>query len=252
MVFMAHGLAVALFIAIAGFAAHSLIKIRTGVFFLPSRLVTWYLFIILILCKSTAAIIYGVLFLPVLILLQPKKIVLVVAIFAILAVSYPILRITNSFPHEEIVDLVEVMGEERQQSLSFRFYNEELMSVRALERPLWGWGGHSRGRVHDERGREITVIDSYWIGLLTSRGLVGMFCIFGILVLPLIYAYRRFRRVPIKNRDFIAVLSLILGVHVLDLLINGLFTIFPFFFAGSLYGATRMSEQTRLPDARAE
>lgn len=78
-----------------------------------------------------------------------------------------------------------VMGEDRAQSFAFRLQNEEILIDRARQRPLVGWGGWGRGRVHDpDTGRDVSITDGLWIITLGQNGIVGFGALFGALLLP--------------------------------------------------------------------
>ena len=64
---------------------------------------------------------------------------------------------------------------------------------RALESPIFGWGGWGRARVYDDEGRDVTVTDGLWIIAFGDRGMVGLVALGGALAQP---ALRMLRRYP--------------------------------------------------------
>lgn len=72
------------------------------------------------------------------------------------------------------VDAAKLIDAGRASSLEFRFTNEDLLAAKALEQPVFGWGGWGRSRVTDDWGNDISVTDGYWIIALGERGLFGL------------------------------------------------------------------------------
>ena len=100
---------------------------------------------------------------------------------------YLYLGVTGDFPGQEIIDfLAKFIDPDRLQSLGFRFMNEELLSAKARERILFGWGGYGRNMLYKEGGYVITVTDSLWIIALGTNGLVGLVSVFTTLLLPVL------------------------------------------------------------------
>lgn len=93
---------------------------------------------------------------------------------------------------EPIVNTVSKISEERAGSVEYRFKNEHLLTGKALERPLLGWGGWGRNRVYDEDGNDLTVTDGYWIITLGQNGSIGLFMMFLTLLLPVFVFLLRF------------------------------------------------------------
>lgn len=240
MVFTAHGLALAMFLFQASVASTTLTKIGvTKIWKLPMRGVAVALPVILILCKSLGAALYMVFSVAMVWLTKPKNQVRVAAIMGVFCLLYPTMRASEVFPAEALVDFAkEHAGEERAQSLEFRFENEAALVRRAQERFIFGWGKYGRASVFDMRtGEELAVRDGAWIIHLGERGLVGFFWFFGLLLGPVFMAARRLRRVRApENVVMFAALTLVTGISTLDLLPNGLFNPTPFFLAGALYG----------------
>ncbi len=240
MVFMAHGLAVAMFMCAACMCASILGRLKQKVtpFKLSARAVSWFLFIILIACKSTGSIFYAVLFLPAVSRFKPKNMVRMALLVAVFVTVYPTLRATRVFPAEEFVAYSKsLLGEERAQSMAFRFENEELLLDKLFTRFYFGWGGEGRGRVYDEEmGKEVTIADGWWIIVLSSRGAIGAICNFAVMLIPIFAMRKRIRKIKNKREaQMIAGLTLVLAAYLLDLIPNGAFSLIPYVLAGALY-----------------
>ena len=246
MVFMAHGLALALFMLVALLAAVTLRQageptirgsFRTG-------RVALYLGFVLLLCKSTGAILYAVVLVPLLLRGKPERQVKWAALLAILVLLYPVLRASDWIPVDALVEQAKGISPERAQSLEFRFENEELLLEKARERIAFGWGGHGRRSVYDEElGKEVAVADGHWIIVLGARGVVGFMEAFGLLVIPIFLARRRFAKLrDPAERKALAGFVLIVAICAFDLLPNGLFSNYVYLLAGALLG---MAQEVR-------
>lgn len=236
MVYMQHGLAVAMMMLGATMAAFSCAQGKIKIWRFRGWGPAYFLFVMLVLCKSTAAIILALLCLPMLKWAEWKRPVQLLYILIVVIVIYPTLKITDTFPDEGIVNIARTLiNEERAQSVEFRFQNDEILVERAREKLWFGWGSYGRGRVYDETGRDISVTDGYWIIQLGARGVVGLYANFGLLVIPLWLARKRIKKMVNKEQRALVIgLALILAMFTVDLLPNGLYNSIPFFLAGAL------------------
>jgi hypothetical protein len=239
-VFMHHGLATALFVFNTAIAAFILMKMKTRIRGLPAKPVAWYLMFILLVCKSTGAIIYGLLVAPLLLFTRPKTQLRVAFIAAVLVVAYPSLRSSDLFPVNPLVSAFHSLSPERADSLEFRFDNEDKLLAKARQRVYFGWGSYGRNLIYDEWAKESSVTDGYWIIVLGWRGAVGAIAAFGLLLLPVYIAYRKRRLLhDRKHQILIAGLSLMVVITVVDHIPNGLFSNYPYFMSGALLGLVR-------------
>lgn len=241
MVFMPHGLAVGLFMAWATMAAVTLVKARKSTLGLPSPVVALYDLGFLIACKSLGAAVYALVMSPVIAFLRPKASVRVAAILAVIVLAYPMLRATDVFPMKAMVGAASMVSERAAQSLDYRFEMEKLLSDRASERPLFGWGRFQRNMVFDEyTARPISVSDGHWIVVYGIRGAWGFLCIFGLISAPIFRLRKRLKYVDAPDeRAMLAGLACILAVGAVDLLPNALQNCITVFFAGVLWGVTK-------------
>ena len=241
MVFMAHGLAVALLMAWSVMAALTLAKARRAVAGMPAPVTALYNAGFLAACKSTGAFLYAAAAAPLLLFRPPRTIARVVALLGVLVVAYPALRAAAWFPTAALVDAATSISAERAQSLAFRFEMEELLSDRAAERPWFGWGRFGRNMVHDpESGRPVSVSDGHWIIAYGVKGMVGFAGIFLLIVWPLFGLRRRLARIEEPaDRTLLCGLAVIVATSAVDLIPNGMFTTLTVFLAGALFGAGR-------------
>lgn len=247
MVFMAHGLALALFMLVSFLAC--LVLLERGVPTIrkwKTKRVAIYLGIVLVLCKSTGAILYALLLAPLILRFTPKAQMRAVAIMAALIAFYPALRAFDLFPSEQLVEWANGLSPERAQSMEFRFDNEELLLDKVRERLWFGWGGHGRRSVYDDEiGKDIAVADGHWIIVFGMRGLVGFLEAFGLLLWPLILLRRRWKTFAPADQRLVVGFGLIVAIVTLDLIPNGLFSTYPYMLAGALLGV--LHERERRP-----
>lgn len=103
----------------------------------------------------------------------------------VVLVSLPLMyvgtRATGVWDGKEMVDLANsVAGTVRGGSLRFRMDNENALIKRALEMPVFGWGGWGRNRPPEDL--EGTITDGLWIIAMGQRGLVGLVAMHAMLL----------------------------------------------------------------------
>lgn len=239
-VFMTHGLELGLFMATVTMAATILARSGIPVIGRMRKLPPIYLFVVLALCKSTAAFIYALIAVPLIAFTKPRTQMVAATIVAGIVFAYPLLRLADLFPTQQIVDEFKDFSTERAASLEFRFDNEEKLLKRAREHLWFGWGTYGRNRIYNQDGEDTVIVDGAWIIEFGERGLVGFFAVFGILVGPVFWASRRMRWLKReRDRRLLAGLSLIVAFNAADLLPNGLFCYFALLYAGVLAGVVQ-------------
>jgi hypothetical protein len=241
MVFMQHGLAVALFMATCTVLAFGLSRAKEKIARFRAFPFAVLLAMVVGLSHSLGAFVFVVALAPLVWLMSPRMQLRVAALLAGLVMFYPIMRAYDWFPTKAVVDFARSISEDRAGSIDFRFRNEDMALIRALERPIFGWGGFDRIAVYDkETGYELTTLDGYWVITYAASGALGFISRFGLLTWPIWQAFRRIRRVPAKADQFLlSTLGVATAMIATDLLPNGMFTYFPHLFAGVLMGATR-------------
>jgi O-antigen ligase len=235
-VFLVHGLAVGLFaLATALFAATEgrITRRRLG---LPTSWWTLYLVAVLVLCRSTGAIIMGLVTLPFVALASPRRQIRVAVLLAAVCIAYFGVKLAGVFPDQTIVDFTrDHLSADRAGSLQFRFDSDKTLIEHARERLWFGWGEFGRNRVYDDTGRDTVTTDGYWIIVLCGGGLLRLACTFGLLLYPVMRAARVLKRVrEPADRFLLAGLAVVLACYVFDLLPNGMGHPFPLFLAGAL------------------
>lgn len=248
MVFMAGGLAVAIFSFVAVSCAAILVRIRRPVGPVPPLVALGLLWVTLLGSRNVGANVYVLLCVPLLLMPTRRIASRIATVLVVLVVVFPTMRATDSFPTEAMVELAGDYSVERADSLGFRFRNEDMLLDKAQERIWFGWAGFGRNRIFDERGEDISVTDGEWIIRLGSRGILGYAGSFGLLLLPVLMGRRRLARIAdTRDQRIVDGLCLVVAINAVDLLPNGLFNILPFFYAGALAGLSKgMAEAATL------
>jgi hypothetical protein len=250
-VFLEHPLWVALMTMTALLAAIALARNdRTR----RNLLVAAYLACVVFLCKSAGALMQAMMAAPLIALARPRLMVLVAALVAGLAFSYPTLRTTSWMPLRGVVELAMSISPERGRSLEFRLMNEEALLERAMERPLFGWGGWGRPLFYDPySGRLASVPDGQWVIWIGARGIFGYMAQFLLLLTPIFAMLRAMPRGAHPSREgelvTLGALSLMLAMNLLDLIPNATLTPLTWLTAGALLGNAHRLRQGVADDA---
>jgi hypothetical protein len=236
-VFMGHGLVVGFFMFICTVAAVALQRAgKRQIWGIPTRYIVMYLFGVLVFCKAAAALVYGALGFLLIRYLGVKNQMRVLLLLGVIVVSYPFARLTNIFPTQALLTAAGWMGPDRAESLQFRFDNEDILVIKGVERPFFGWGGFGRERVYEaETGKDFVVQDGHWISLFGTHGTIGFVCYFLLLLLPVYQATRRMRTIPSRDdRALLAGLAFIVVMCSVNMLPNMQLPNLQFFFAAGL------------------
>ena len=237
LLFMDSGIAVGQFFMMCMLAAAILRKVRISTGKFSSRMVLGYLFVIMVLIKSTAAVIYGVVFFGVMKVFKPKNQGRFAVVVCLVLAAYPLIRVADVFPYEVVLKELYAWNPERAWSMEYRFRNEDNLVDRAMQRPVFGGGTYGRNRIFDMRtGQDISATDGYWIIALGSQGLVGLYACLLLLIYPVFKVGWRISRIGNQeDRTLMAGLCLLVAARAIDLIPNGWYTSFPLFLAGALY-----------------
>jgi hypothetical protein len=194
-----------------------------------------------ILCRSTGALVLLFSGVAVLWLSARFRTRLPMAALIIVPVIYVSVRTTNIWSGRQAVDLATaVIGPERAESLEYRFKCENLLAAHALEQPIFGWGGWMRNMVYfDAADRQSVVpVDGLWIVTLGIRGFVGLTLFYTAMTLPAILFLRRFPARLWGDPRLAAgsLAAVLLGVYMIDCLMNDFVNIIYVTLAGGLMG----------------
>ena len=194
------------------------------------------------LCKSIGALLLLAVGILVLQVARRTKSNLVVWALILVPPLYMAARAPGAWSGESLVELARsYINAERAESLEFRLINEDMLAAKALQRPMFGWGGWGRNRVFDEQGRDISVTDGMWIIALGTNGLVGLASLTLVFLLPVALLLRRCPAGSWGDPEVApaAGLAVLMGLCLIDYLSNALINPIYMLAAGSLMGLRR-------------
>lgn len=244
-VFLYHGLWVSFFAMTALVSAVALARgsaMRVAVGFAAASI---YLLVVLVLSKSVAAILYGLVLIPLVAVVSSRMQLRVAALLAFVALAYPLLKGADLVPQEAMLQQAERVQADRANSLRFRFQQETILLHRAEEKPLFGWGLWGRNHIWDGASRTIlTVTDGRWIIMIGIFGWVGFLAEFGLLAWPIFLMWRKAGQGILS--PWVGPIALMLGVNLIDLIPNATITPLTWLMAGAILGyAEAFSRQTQ-------
>ncbi|PLX48485.1 MAG: hypothetical protein C0613_10710 [Desulfobulbaceae bacterium] len=231
-VFMQHGLMVAVWMAATATTAFWLWRSRLvtkvkGIAMGPAAIL---LMVTALLCKSASGWVVLLLGCTGYSAYRRSAKNLFFIMLLLLIPAYIGVRSIGLVPMDEVVGLVaEVFDEERTGSLAVRLLQEDLFAARALEQPVFGWGGYSRGwPVDPDTGKKtIKMVDSLWIIVFSSKGFFGITTLVaGMLIGPwqvLRSTGRQYGRVREEGLTLqVVLLSFIVILFMIDTLVNAM------------------------------
>ncbi len=241
-VFLSHGLAVGAFMMAATLIGIWLWQTGTvkHLWNIPIEWLVGALFVTFILTRSTGA--YALLAGGIAILFIGKNLRTAVPAFLLIAgiVAYLYVNaISGTYVADQIVEfLSKILPEDRVGSLQFRFDNEELLSAKARERVILGWGGYGRALLVRPDGRQ-TIPDSLWINIFGQNGVLGLISLFVTMLLPTFSLF--WVRYPARlwaNRRVAsaAVIALMTTLYMVDCVINAMINPIYILAAGGIAG----------------
>jgi hypothetical protein len=257
-VFLQHGLAVGLFMCMTSLIGTWLwYRMPSRIF--PGRSVGWLVVLLLItsvLVKSWGALVLLALGLLVLFLSTMLRTRVFVMLLLLSFPLYIAARTVGGWSGDQLLAVAQLSGsEDRVESLQTRLRSEYYLMERAKLQPLFGWGGWDRSLVGDENnivktteGLLVQVIpDSFWIVNYGMYGVFGLASITIALLMPLLLLTRRFPPNSWATPEIapVAVLAIILGLYMVDNLMNDMVNPLFTLAAGGVIGALRGSQKER-------
>lgn len=251
-VFLGHGLEVAMFIAITIGTATSLWREKIKIRNFSNAAIVVFLLIILVLCKSAGALLYGIFLLIAIRWFNYKTLMRGSIVAGSMFLLYPLLFLGDFFPHQFLLDLAADVDSERAGSLQFRFEHEARLLEHARQKIFFGWGGWGRARLSG------SITDGAWIITLSGYGLLGFGAIGGLSWLAIWRGYRSIRFLPTdKMKTLLASHALIISIVLIDQIPNASWNMWTWFLIGALVGRTigikeeELSNRIRKPDSPA-
>ena len=245
-VFLGHGLEVAIFTAMAVIGALIMMRGKWKIFRAPASLVATYMGGVLVLCKTLGATIYAIAATPLILFTSPRTWMRAAIVISMVVCAYPVLRTFDVIPVHHITQLANSISSGRSASFQMRVKNEDILLARANQKPSFGWGAWGRNRVYEEgTGEDISVTDGLWIIQYGSYGWVGYLAYFGLFAAAIFRARNAVRGAVTKNSIAVAGLSLLIAINLLDLVPNSWVLPFTYLAAGSVAAAVRVRSGIR-------
>lgn len=253
-VFMESGLMVGVWMMAATLIGIWLWKTKTlkQLWGIPMKVLVPVLFVTFIIVKATGA--YLLLILGLLILFFGIWFRTNLPMFLlIIGISlYLYSGVNSAINSNEVYEVVlKVTNEERAGSLKFRLDNEELLSAKARQKMIFGWGGYGRNRIYglswDGKVVDISVTDSLWIIAFGSNGSVGLISITAALLVPTLGLFiLRYPPSTWSKREVApaAVLAVILVLYMLDCVLNAMTNPIFAFTSGGISALTLKKPET--------
>jgi len=241
MVFMQHGLAVGLFMGAASLIAVWLWSCGTlrQIWGIPMSWAAVFLIITTVLCKSTGGLLLAGMGAAVLMGVYYRRAAWPLILLIAVAPVYMVVRATGLFDGKLLVGAVaQLVNEDRAGSLKFRIDAEDVLSKKAMQKPLFGWGGWDRSRAMNANGVGKAVTDGLWIIVFGKKGIVGVVALFGtFLIGPLLLRKRYDPKLWVHPAVGPAVVSaVVVCIHLIDSLPNGMPNAIYYFLGGGLAG----------------
>lgn len=252
-VFMGTGLTVGMFMTAASLVAFWLWD-RGQIRRLWGTSVGWLVSLLIItsvMCKNMGALV--LLLVGVMVLLTVKRLRTRFAVWALILAAplYMLVRSTGDWSGQSMVGLASAIHQRRGESLQFRLDNEDMLVAKALQRPLFGWGGWGRARVwkEDWRGelKDVSVTDGLWVIAFGNTGITGLVAVTSIFLVPSLCVARRY-----SAREWlhpavasVTVLAVLLSLYTVDNLFNAMFNPVYVVAAGALSGFLADSPESR-------
>lgn len=207
-----------------------------------------------VLCRSTEALALLLVGLGVLWFCTISKSRLSLVCLLLVAPLYISLRSTGMWHGEQVIALANMFDSKRAESFKFRIDNEDLLVAKALQLPVFGWGGWGRARVYDQWDNDISVTDGHWIIELGAHGFVGVVSSFVTLLMPLTLLTCRFSSKRLLSRELAPVLALgvIVTLFAIDCLPNALTNPVFMLSGGAVVGFVLVPRNLREPAIRGD
>lgn len=178
-----------------------------------------------VLCRSMGALALLAFGIGLLVINKHIRSSAVLCALLMLPPAYMLTRTQGWWDGQQMLDFAASIDVERADSLRGRLQDEDLLIERALERPVFGWGGWGRWRIRDEdTGRDLTSSDGMWVIVRGERGIVGLAVNTLVVLLPFLLLLKRVPARDWAHSAFAgpAVLAMLLLLWSIDNLFNAM------------------------------
>lgn len=244
MVFMQHGLSVAVFMAGACLClfwlwrSDALRRGRWTAIRTNAPLLILAMAGTTVLCRSLGALALGLAGLITLVVSPRINSRIVLAALIAVAPMYVTARITGLWKGDDLVKFIRnELPTERSESLGFRLKTEETLIKLVEKRPLTGMGALKDPMPTDTDGRTV-VPDGMWIIWYYNAGLIGLASLQSFFLTPSLLVFRRIRPRDWRRPDLasVVVAAVIIALLSIDSLFNAMLNPFYVALAGALVG----------------
>lgn len=244
MIFLQHGLAVGLYMCGAAVVAYALWRSRAlrSIAGVPMSAIVAAAAGTALACKSLTAIALGAIAIAALGVMRLTRVGALVWVLVFLPPAYIGARTLGGWSGQGMIALAEMISADRAGSLRTRFHSEDVLWARASQRPMFGWGAGRSIGVDPETGQLVAIPDGYWIIVAGRHGLVGLFSMMLVCLLP---AWMLLRRAP--ARDWLhphvapaAALALLPVLFMCDSLLNAMLNPLFILAAGATASVARL------------
>jgi hypothetical protein len=246
-VFLGHGLLVALYGSITAIAAFALWRNKHKVTKGKGAMIFAYCCLVLVLCKTYSAVIYLLFFASLSLFLSEKMRMRALSLIALIVLTFPAIR--HQLPLSDITAFFMDLNPDRASSLQYRFDHEDKLLGKANEKPWFGWGTWGRNRIyHPITGEDMSVTDGAWIIRYGVFGWLGYLAAMGLLAYPIIAFAKAMKSHPDDRSPspYTPVLCAILAIYLIDQIPNASLSHLTYLIAGAvLGGAKQLSEAKR-------
>lgn len=184
------------------------------------------LIIVFILVKSTGAYLYLLMGIVILFIAGWLRTSIPVVILVVALSSYLYLGASGTlYTIPQVQAFVASANDDRSGSLAFRLINEQVLSQKARQRMILGWGDSGGNRIYDEQGKDVSITDSLWIIVFGLQGVVGLISFTAVLCVPSLgFCYSRYPPSSWSNPKIapVAALSMVLILYMLDSALNAM------------------------------
>lgn len=254
-VFLTHGLEVGMWMCASSLSGVWLWVSGTikKVFGIPVAWVVPPLVITAVLCKSLGAVVLMAVGLTALWLTHKPGSKLLLVVLIAIPIAYVTTRATAIWNGEPLMTIAAQFGEDRADSIGYRFLAEDMLAKHAMRQPVFGWAGWGRMRpsTFDPDEPDYSP-DGAWIILLGTYGIVGLGSFLATFLLPPILLVSR-----LKSSLWIhpwcapaVILGVILILFMIDSLMNSMLNPFYVMAAGGLGRAVRARASSRVPETQ--
>ncbi len=246
-VFLGHGLVVALYMALALLCAFTVWRNAERKKKGKALLCFLYLSGVLFLCKSAGSLILSVLFLGLIWFTGRRLQLKLLNYLMIVVILFPVFRSSPYYPDQWLYETAASFDEDRAQSLGYRFNMENQLIERTAEKSLFGWGGWGRNFIYHERtGESLIVVDGFWIIAYSKFGWVGYVALFCLYAFPVMVQARFAKRSKkLELSPYTLCLCCLLALNLMDSLVNASMSIFSALIAGAVWANAHLPAEAR-------